>query len=87
MEDDDVLVKEKEKRDKKQDDEKKWLKTQFKDLKRHIYDLKKLTTQLKKRIKEKGEIKITPKKLNFLLEQFEKEYQQENQKLNQPNLY
>lgn len=84
MEDDDILVKEKEKRDKKQDDEKTWLKNQFIDLKRHFYDLKKLTTQLKKRMKDYN-IKMTPKKLNFMIEQFEKEYQKENQ-LNQSNL-
>ncbi len=74
LEDDDVLVKEKEKRDKKQDDEKTWIKLQFLDLKRHFYDLKKLTTQLKKRMKDFN-VKMTPKKLNYLIDEFEKEYQ------------
>ncbi len=83
LEDDDILVKEKEKRDKKQDDEKTWIKLQFLDLKRHFYDLKKLTTQLKKRMKDFN-IKTTPKKLNYLIEEFEKEYQNKN-KSSSPN--
>jgi hypothetical protein len=85
LEDDDILVKEKEKRDKKQDDEKTWIKLQFLDLKRHFYDLKKLTTQLKKIMKDFN-MKVTTKKLNYFIEEFEKEYQTKNKSLSNNNL-
>ncbi len=72
LEDDNVLMITQENRKKQKNEEEEWIQYQYDELKQQIYDTKKLAKELNNRIKKKG-IKMTVKKINYLMEKFSKE--------------
>lgn len=72
LEDDDVLTTSQENRKKKKNEEEEWIEYQYDELKQRIYDTKKLAKELNTRIKKRG-IKMTIKKIHYLIEKFGKE--------------